>query len=210
MQLETPLGRRRALLRQEFRGLTVHADSGTLLARPLHKFWHVGQRPELRSAEERWLLQRRARLTLLENLDGVMIHFWMLEGVLHAASAHGPGSGVADEALCFSERPGGSLYSAFCREAVEACFTPIFEWCAGAVNAHDGGSTPQLVLLALRHMAFQRLAHAHAPGLCLASVQPRKRRSLRWPHAALAWASPNFNRPPRSLRWPHAELAWAR
>ena len=132
MQLETPLGRRRALLRQEFRGLTVHADSGTLLARPLHKFWHVGQRPELRSAEERWLLQarppasallvvsflictslctspsgqRRARLTLLENLDGVMIHFWMLEGVLHAASAHGPGSGVADEALCFSERPG--------------------------------------------------------------------------------------------------------
>ena len=58
---------------------------------------------------------------------------------------------------------GGSLYSAFCREAVEACFTPIFEWCAGAVNAHDGGSTPQLVLLALRHMAFQRLAHAHAP-----------------------------------------------
>ena len=111
MQLETPLGRRRALLRQEFRGLTVLADSGTLLARPLHKFWHVGQRPELRSAEERWLLQarppasallvvsflictslctspsgqRRARLTLLENLDGVMIHFWMLEGVLPRA-----------------------------------------------------------------------------------------------------------------------------
>lgn len=73
LQLETPLGRRRALLRQEMRGLTVHAESGTLLARPLHKSWQVGQRPEMRSTEARWLLQHKGRLTLLEKLDGVMV-----------------------------------------------------------------------------------------------------------------------------------------
>lgn len=148
--LDTPLARRRALLRQEFRGLTVHVGSGTLLARPLHKFWHVGQRAEMRAQEERWLLQPRHRLTLLEKVDGEMVHFWMLEGELHASAAGGPSEASA-EAERFTEESDakGVRYRAFCHEAIEGGFTPVFAWCRGARDAHGDA---RLVLLALRHM----------------------------------------------------------
>ena len=148
--LETPLARRRALLRQEFRGLTVHVGSGTLLARPLHKFWHVGQRAEMRAHEERWLLQPRHRLTLLEKVTGEMVHYWMLEGELHASAAGGPSEASAEAARFAEESDAkGTLYREFCREAIEGGFTPVFAWCRGA---HDAHGDARLVLLALRHM----------------------------------------------------------
>ena len=55
MELETASGRRRALLRQEMRGLAVDRETRRVLSRPLHQLWALGERPELRLVEESWL-----------------------------------------------------------------------------------------------------------------------------------------------------------
>ena len=203
--LETPLVRRRALLRQEFRGLTVHVGSGTLLARPLHKFWHVGQRAEMRAHEEQWLLQPRHRLTLLEKVNGEMVHYWMLEGELHASAAGGPSEASAEAARFAEESDAkGALYREFCREAIEGGFTPVFAWSRGARDAHGDA---RLVLLALRHMGsghyvphrglVQLAAPYGVPTVARLAVtaarnfEPHQRRARRDPCLAASRRTPN-------------------
>ena len=79
-----------------------------------------------------------------------MVHYWMLEGELHASAAGGPSEASAEAARFAEESDAkGTLYREFCREAIEGGFTPVFAWCRGA---HDAHGDARLVLLALRHM----------------------------------------------------------
>ena len=96
-----------------------------------------------------------------------MVHFWMLEGELHASAAAGP-SAASAEAARFAEESDakGMRYRDFCCEAIEGGLTPVFSWSGGRRDAH---AAPRLVLLALRHMSsglyvpHQGLAQLAAP-----------------------------------------------
>ena len=101
LELETPLGRRRALLRQEMHGLTVDRESRRVLSRPLHALSSLGERPQMRLVEEEWLCRASSAsasaspggggkpVALMETLCGEMVHFWQLGGRLHAATRAG-------------------------------------------------------------------------------------------------------------------------
>ena len=93
LNLGSAAGRRRALLRQEMRGLTVDRVSRTVLSRPLHKLWPLGERSDLRIVEEQWLLPVKMdrEVSILEYpSEASQVHFWELNGRLHAVTRTGP------------------------------------------------------------------------------------------------------------------------
>ena len=120
-----------------------------MLSRPLHKFWPLGEQPELRVAEEQWLLYAGQEVTLLEHApDWMLVHFWELNGRLHAATRAGPLATAARvEHFIASQRVD---YAGFAHCAISAGLTPVFAWC----DEEDATpSSPLLVLVALRCMS---------------------------------------------------------
>ena len=134
LDLETAGGRRRALLRQEMRGLTIARESRALLSRPPHKLWAIGERRELRAAEEAWILgasssvdREGTAIILLERLAGELVHFWELDGQLHAATRQGRTPAASHVESHLASSPVDYAGMAHC--AIAAGLTPIFMWC---------------------------------------------------------------------------------
>jgi len=157
-QLQMDFGRQ-ALLRQEMRGLTIDRESRAILSRPLHRLEGLGANPAMPSAGERDLLRREPQWLLLEKLEGDLVHFWELDGRLHAATRIGR-SPAASEVEDFV-RTQVLDYVGFSHYCISSGLTPVFVWQVPRLPAPSPCSSPQgeasecqpvLVLIALRHM----------------------------------------------------------
>lgn len=134
----------RALLR-ECRGLVFDAD-GALIARPYHKFFLIGDRPEAmpgvlaaRVAEE--------RPHVLEKLDGATILAGRLNGALRLFSRRGlpPLASAAQDFLATQPALRRRL-----NDWIEQGYTPLLEWCARGHRLVVDYPTPRLALTGLR------------------------------------------------------------
>ena len=153
LELGSAVGRRRILLRQEMHGLTIDRETRAVLSRPLHKLWALGEHPELRVTEEQWLVHSEQHVALLEHPgdDALIVHFWELNGRLHAATRAGLSQTAARvEQYIAAQRLD---YAGFAHCAISAGLTPVFAWrdsAQWAPTEHSTGASAPLVLLALR------------------------------------------------------------
>jgi RNA ligase len=138
---------RGSIMRRECRGLIFDSASGELLSRPYHKFFNVGERPELRMDE----VDMSAHHVILEKLDGSMIRPIL---VPHSDSNEfrlGTKAGITDVAMnaevWMAKRRN---YVDFIRMALAHNMTPIFEWCSRKNRIVVDYPIDRLVLTAVR------------------------------------------------------------
>jgi RNA ligase len=139
---------RGSIMRRECRGLIFDTLSGRLLSRPYHKFFNVGERPELRMDE----VDMSAHHVILEKLDGSMIRPIAVPGDKHTGEFRlGTKAGVTDVAMnaevWVAKHP---RYSDFIRMALAHNMTPIFEWCSRKNRIVVDYPVDRLVLTAVR------------------------------------------------------------
>lgn len=126
--------------RIECRGLKFAPD-GTIIARPLHKFFNVGEKPDTQPH----LLDFEQPHVIMEKMDGSMIHPAIVDGCVrfmtrmgctdHAAKAERHLTNDIRE-WCFANRD----------------LTPIFEWTAPDNRIVVSYAESQLTLLAVREL----------------------------------------------------------
>lgn len=145
--------------RLEFRGLKFAPD-GALLARPLHKFRNIGETPELQPH----MLDFSAPHTVMEKLDGSMIHACIVDGEVVFMTRMGR-TDVARKAEWHLTSEVRNAARLLLEGDVPA--TPIFEWTAPDNRIVVQYTESSLTLLAIR----------------------RNEDGFYYPHAALAdWA----------------------
>ncbi|MBY5553748.1 hypothetical protein J0664_05945 [Rhizobium leguminosarum] len=128
-------------IRKECRGLKFSAD-GSILARPLHKFFNIGERPDTQAGA----LDFDQQHTVMEKLDGSMIHPAIVVGEVVFMTR----MGRTDVAFKAERHQTADVVRA-CRTLLYSGYTPIFEWTAPdnrIVIRHDDS---QLTLLAIRN-----------------------------------------------------------
>ncbi len=107
-------------MRMECRGIKFAPD-GSILARPLRKFFNIGQTPETQPHRIDFSLPH----TIMEKLDGSMIHPAIVSDEVVFMTRMGR-TDVARKA----ERHLKGRVAKYCRMAAENGLTPIFEWTA--------------------------------------------------------------------------------
>ena len=125
---------------RECRGLKFD-ESGTLIARPFHKFFNIGEKKP--PQDEQW---DRPHI-VMDKLDGSMIHPAMLRGELVFMTR---GGFSREASLAWSHA--SSEAKDLCRDMVWAGYTPIFEFTAPDNRIVVAYETPQLTLLAVREI----------------------------------------------------------
>ena len=142
----------------ECRGLKFGAD-GTILARPFHKFFNLGERERVEDVD--WSAPHR----VLAKLDGSMVHPARLDGEVVMMTRGGVT--VQSRAALAHATPGVLALSC---EALEAGITPIFEFTSPDNRIVIAYERAELTLLAaretvsgryLRHAELDALARAH-------------------------------------------------
>jgi RNA ligase len=137
-----------AAMRRECRGLVFDSATGDLLSRPYHKFFNVGEKPETHVNK----INPSTPHVILEKLDGSMIRPIPIPGSKYNEFRLGTKAGVTDVAMnaevWVAQRPN---YIEFIRAALDAGFTPIFEWCSRKNRIVVDYPEDRLVLTAIRH-----------------------------------------------------------
>ena len=137
-----------SVMRRECRGLIFDSASGRLLSRPYHKFFNVGERPELAIDT----LDMSVPHILLEKLDGSMIRPIAAPNSTSTEFRLGTKAGITDVAMnaevWMAKR---SNYVEFIRMALIHDLTPIFEWCSRKNRIVVDYPEDRLVLTAVRH-----------------------------------------------------------
>lgn len=128
-------------IRVECRGLKFAPD-GRLIARPLAKFFNIGERESTQPhaidfGQSHWILPK---------LDGSMIHPCMVDGTLRLMTR----MGWTDTARKCETRHLHNV-AEFCTEALANGVTPIFEWIAPDNQIVIKYPESKLVLLAMRN-----------------------------------------------------------
>ena len=138
-----------SVMRRECRGLIFDTLSGKLLSRPYHKFFNVGERPELRMDE----VDMSAHHVILEKLDGSMIRPIAVPGDKHVGEFRlGTKAGITDVAMNAEVWVAKHRnYADFIRMAMAHNMTPIFEWCSRKNRIVVDYPIDRLVLTAVRH-----------------------------------------------------------
>lgn len=127
-------------MRLECRGIKF-ASSGKILARPLHKFFNAGERPDTQPH----LLDFGQPHTVTEKMDGSMIHPALVDGALVFMTR----MGRTDHAIK-AERHITEDVDTVCRELIRRGMTPIFEWTAPDNRIVVRYPDSRLTLLAIR------------------------------------------------------------
>jgi RNA ligase len=107
-------------IRRECRGLKFGSD-GSLIARPYHKFFNVGERDDTQPNAVDWGRPH----VVLEKLDGSMVHPASVNGVCVLMTRMG-----RTEVAMQAESHLTEAYRALIDEAWSDGWTPIFEWCS--------------------------------------------------------------------------------
>lgn len=126
------------------RGLKFDGD-GRLIARPLHKFFNIGEREDPNRMD--WSRPHH----ILDKLDGTMVHAVVLNGEMMLMTRMGRMKQAQD---AYSLVTDGIL--GLCHEQISTGFTPIFEYTAPENRIVVEYSTPALTLLAVREMVSGR------------------------------------------------------
>jgi RNA ligase len=155
--------------RRECRGIKFRTD-GTILARPLHKFFNIGERPETRPEA----IDLRRPHVVLDKLDGSMVHACVLEDrvVFMTRMGHTDQAKHAESLLTaeLAER---------CRALLEAGKTPVFEFTSPDNQIVVPYTVAALTLLAVRDTVegtyatrTETAAHAAALGVDVVAMVP--------------------------------------
>lgn len=125
-------------LRRECRGLKFDRE-GRLIARPLHKFFNLG---EVRPPEaENW----EAPHHVLDKLDGSMVHPAKVDGEMLFMTRFG----TSDQSCAAAAIASAGVF-ALSRDLLDAGMTPVFEYTAPDNQIVLPYETAQLTLLAVR------------------------------------------------------------
>lgn len=128
--------------RIECRGLKFGTD-GKIIARPLHKFFNVGERWDIQPH----LLDFAQPHVVMEKMDGSMIHPAIVHGQLRFMTR----MGCTDHAAKAERHITDDLRDE-CLVLLAEGFTPIFEWTAPDNRIVVSYSDSRLTLLAVREM----------------------------------------------------------
>lgn len=126
--------------RIECRGLKFAPD-GKILARPLHKFFNVGERADT----QQHVLDFGAPHTIMDKLDGSMIH----PAIVHGEVVFMTRMGRTDVARKAERHLTPKLVDA-CRKNLHFGWTPVFEWTAPDNRIVVRYEESRLTLLAMR------------------------------------------------------------
>lgn len=126
--------------RVECRGLKFAPD-GSILARPLHKFFNVGEKPETQAS----VIDFGQPHIIMDKLDGSMIHPAMIAGVVVFMTR----MGCTDVALK-AQRHLTAKVRRWSECLLTRGFTPIFEWTAPDNRIVVRYPDSELTLLAVR------------------------------------------------------------
>jgi hypothetical protein len=136
----------RAYLRRELRGLVLRG-TGEIIARGLHKFFTVGQMPEVKITQ----LETKQVCEVLEKLDGQMVMGIMVGDVMEMWSRQGH-TQVGKKATRIASAALGNYEGLVEHMAGHEC-TVIFEAIGkGSKVKADEGDDPRLVLIAIRRL----------------------------------------------------------
>jgi RNA ligase len=129
------------LARRECRGIKFSAD-GMILARPLHKFFNIGELPETRAEA----IDFSQPHVILDKLDGSMVHACVLDDriVLMTRMGHTDQAKHAESLLTVD-------LAEQCRALLAAGQTPIFEFTSPDNQIVVPYTEAALTLLAVRH-----------------------------------------------------------
>ncbi len=138
----------RYVIRRECRGIKFDKD-GKILARPYHKFFNCGERPETEAAR----IDFDAPFAILDKLDGSMVHPINFNNQVVLCTKMGITDVVAPVQK-FAEVKGHAaiFYLDFCWDLMKSGMTPLFEWCSRQQRIVVDYPEDQLILTAVREM----------------------------------------------------------
>lgn len=132
-------------VRRECRGLIFYPD-GTLMSRPLHKFFNVNEKEETQINR----IDLSQPHVIMEKMDGSMIRPVIVNGCLRLATKMGVTEvAMAAEKYLASRKDSGEILN-WMERLVKGGFTPIFEFVAPDNQIVVNYNEPDLVLLAIR------------------------------------------------------------
>ena len=130
-------------IRRECRGLKFSSD-GEIAARPFHKFFNIGEREETQTNT----VDLGQAHTIMEKLDGSMIHPTMVNGYIRWMTKMGI-TEVAMQAEEFIAK--NTRYKDFAIWCINEGLTPIFEWTSPFNQIVLPHEKENLTLLAVRN-----------------------------------------------------------
>lgn len=133
-------------IRRECRGIKFD-KKGKILARTLHKFFNLNERPETMIDN----VDFDVPYVLFNKLDGSMIHPILFKRKVALCTKMGL-TDVAALAQAFAEANSFTDYLGFCKQEMKDGYTPTFEWCSRKQRIVIDYPQDKLVLLAIRHM----------------------------------------------------------
>ncbi len=136
-----------AILR-ECRGIKFGLDR-LLIARTLHKFFNLGERPETFEAN----VDFEVPYALFDKLDGSMIHPIVMDNQVVCCTKMGI-TDIALDAQKFVDAKGHKaiFYNDFCWDLMKSKMTPTFEWCSRSNRIVVDYPDDQMILTAIRRM----------------------------------------------------------
>jgi len=133
-------------MRRECRGLIFNAETGLLISRPLHKFFNVGERPEIPIDSVDLFTPH----IILLKCDGSMVRPIPLPD--KSGWRLGTKAGITDVAMnaevWIANKPN---YIKFVNDCITQNLTPIFEWVSRKNRIIIDYPEDDLILLAIRH-----------------------------------------------------------
>ena len=126
--------------RHELRGLKFGPD-GRVIARPLHKFFNVGERPETQPDAIDWSRPH----VITEKLDGSMVHPAIVQDDIRMMTR----MGITDVARA-AERSRDEAFLDAMWDVLQVGITPIFEWTSPGNRIVVGYDEDRFTLLAAR------------------------------------------------------------
>lgn len=133
-------------LRRECRGVKFNED-GVIIARPLHKFFNWGEKPETGLQQVDFSKSH----VVMEKMDGSMIHpAWVRDELVFMTRMGRTDVALEAERLFLD---GNDYLRAALIESIESGFTPIFEYIGPDNRIVEAYDKPELVLLQARDIA---------------------------------------------------------
>ena len=139
---------------KDCRGLLLNLSSGEVVARPLHKFFNCGQRPDSS------IVDLGEECVMLEKLDGVMVFGFVVNEQVGFASKGGL-TVQASAAWRLVAADGKRGHVEFVMQMDRLGYTPVFELCCAAHVVRIRYSKESVVLIACRHKESGRYMWYH-------------------------------------------------
>lgn len=140
-----------ANIRRNFRGVTFDEITGEMLSLPLEKFFNVNQIAETQYSEI-----KHYDAVVYEKMDGSMIHFFIHNGKLEAATCRSTFHPFAQEALVLAKK---NNIEQKIIETIQKGWTPVFEFVAPHNQIVVQYNKPSLVYLISRERSSGKYHH---------------------------------------------------